>query len=204
MKLSFDPETLLPKALPASMPDWAKHMPVAAPCVTSTYDLALVRRQQQLLRQLSATLEAQAAPAFLIDHLDGVADLLGELVRPYLEQVDTLGEQAVEQLEPEWLPDFSPLPVFWLPSDPAVEISDATVEAFDWVAQRPDALVLVSGGAAEVRAIRPDVKVEVVDYDELGQEGGDARVKELLGGIYDLNDWIPNYPPDGASGAADH
>ncbi|MBG8555018.1 hypothetical protein [Hymenobacter guriensis] len=185
-----------PHTLPASMPAWAKQMPPLVPQARSLYDLALVRRQQQLLRQLSATLETQAAPAFLIDHLDSVADLLGELVTPYLEKLDTLGEDATEEVEPTWLLDFSPLPIFWRPSDPAVEVSSETVEAFDLVARQPDVVIAVSGGAAEVVSTRPGVQVEIVDFDDLGQEQGQARVQELLGGILDPTDWIPEYPQE--------
>ncbi|MCR5890426.1 hypothetical protein LRS06_22115 [Hymenobacter sp. J193] len=203
MKLSFNPDTLLPNALPASMPAWAKQMPPLVPQARSLYNLALVRRQQQLLRQLSATLDAQGTPAFLIDHLDSVADLLGELVTPYLEKLDTLGECATEEIEPNWLPDFSPLPIFWRPSDPAVEVSSETVEAFDLVARQPDVVIAVSGGAAEVVSTRPGVQVEIVDFDDLGQEQGQARVQELLGGILDPTDWIPEYPQEEVAQAED-
>ena len=127
MKLSFDPETLLPAVLPATMPEWAKQMGALLPVASVQYDLALLRRQQQLLRQLGARLEEQGAAPFPIEHLDNVADLLGALVTPYLKKLDTLGDNATEDIEPEWLPDFSPLPVFWMPIDPAVEVSSETV-----------------------------------------------------------------------------
>ncbi|WP_139926362.1 hypothetical protein [Hymenobacter sp. DG01] len=194
MKLSFDPETLLPAVLPATMPDWAKQMGALLPVASGQYDLALLRRQQQLLRKLGARLEEQGAAPFLIEHLDNVADLLGALVTPYLKKLDTLGDNATEDIEPEWLPDFSPLPVFWQPIDPAVEVSSETVEAFDQLAGRPDVLISVAGGVAEIAYQRPSLVVEIVDYDNLGQEEAQQELNRLLGGINDPGDWIPEYP----------
>ncbi|SNR88626.1 hypothetical protein [Hymenobacter mucosus] len=196
MKLSFDPETLLPNVLPTSMPEWAKALGALLPVASVQYDLALLRRQQQLLRQLGGRLEQQGAAPFLIEHLDNVADLLGALVTPYLKKLDALGDNATEDIEPGWLPDFAPLPVYWLPADPAVELSSETVEAFDQVASRPDALISVAGGVAEIVYQRPDLNVEIVDYDNLGQEQAQQTINRLLGGIHDVSDWIPDYPEE--------
>lgn len=195
MKLLFNPETLLPNQLPAAVPDWVRQMPPQVPQALRPYDLALLRRQQHLLCAISATLEEQGAPEFLIKHLDSVVSLLSELVTPYMVHRDGLPTRDPEAAEAAWLPDFAPLPIFWRPTDPAIEISSEAVEAFDQAASQPHAVVTVNGGVAEVRATRPGVEVVVVDYDVLGAEQGEAHVQQLLAGMLDLADWIPDYPP---------
>ena len=55
-------------------------------------------------------------------------------------------------------------------------------------------LISVAGGVAEIAYQRPSLVVEIVDYDNLGQEEAQQEMNRLLGGINDPGGWIPEYP----------
>lgn len=194
MQLSFDPETLLPVNLPAELPTWATQMPVAGLSAQGTYDLATLWREQQLVQQLRATLAQQGAPGFLLDHLATIADVLGALVVPYADKIASLDELPTEPKAAVLAPDLSPLPVKWQPNDPAIEVASETVDAFDVVASRPDVIVSVWGGVVEIPYQRSGVAVEIVDFDEVGMTEGQGKINNLLAGVNDENDWLPDYP----------